>query len=74
MQHLLTSKPNVSQQSEQRLEIHRSLRTNKSSIEGDEDEQWAATVITQRMREQEQMETDESELSFVITQADTITS
>lgn len=72
MQHLLTSKPNVSQQWEQRLEIHRSLRPNKSSIEGDEGEQWVATVITQRMREREQMETDESELSFVITQADTI--
>lgn len=30
--------------------------------------------MTQRMREQEQMETDESELPLVITQADTITS
>lgn len=29
--------------------------------------------MTQRMREQEQMETDESELPLVITQADTIT-
>lgn len=71
MQHLLTSKHNVSQQWEQRHEIHRSPRPNKSSIEGDEGEQQAVVVIMQRMREQEQMEADESEPSFVITRADT---
>lgn len=71
MQHLLSSKYNVSQQWEQRHEIHRSPRPNKSSIEGDEGEQQAVAVIMQRMREQEQMEPDESEPPFVITQADT---
>lgn len=71
MQHVLTSKPNVSQQWEQRHEIHRSLRPNKSSIEGDEGKQRVVVVIMQRMREQEQMGTDESEPSFVIRQADT---
>lgn len=71
MQHLLSSKCNVSQQWEQRHEIHRSPRPNKSSIEGDEGEQQAVAVIMQRMREQEQMEPDESEPPFVITRADT---
>lgn len=42
--------------------------------QGDEGEQWDSTIITQRIREREQMETDESELPFVITQSDTITS
>lgn len=50
MQHALTSKHNVSQQLEQRLVIHRSLRAKESGIQEDKVEQWATTVITQRIR------------------------
>lgn len=47
--------------------------TKQYTTQGDEGEQRAAPLITQSMREQEQMEIDESELPFVITPADTIT-
>lgn len=47
--------------------------TKQYIIQKDEGEPRPAMVITQRTVEQEQMETDESELPFVITEADTVT-
>lgn len=49
---------------EQKAEIHRSLRPNKSGIPGEEGKQQAVVVITKRWGERDLTEQDESELSY----------